>query len=96
MNESKVSAIKVLNLIANLDLEAREPTYKIRKIDYCYELEFDDYLIYYEFNYIDIHYKSSDPICIKLDRKNNKFFKVIFKLLLISYLKSLYMNSSAD
>lgn len=96
MSESKVSAINILNLIANLDLAAREPTYKIRKIDYCYELEFDDYLIYYEFNYIGIHYKLSNPSFIKLNRKNNKFFKAIFKLLLISYLKSLYMNESGD
>ena len=30
---------KIVNLISNLNFETFSPNYKIRKIDYCYELK---------------------------------------------------------
>lgn len=51
------SARKLLALLRNIEVESSTVTYKVRKFDNCYELEFDDYLIYFESRYLEIHYK---------------------------------------
>ena len=77
-----VNSIKeVLELISNLD------DYKIKKIDYCYELEVNDYIIYFEDDDLEVSYKLSNPISIELNKEDIKYLKIIFKLLLINYLK---------
>lgn len=42
------SVRKVFDLINGLDIENLKPDYKIRKIDYYYELTVGDYIIGYE------------------------------------------------
>lgn len=85
---------KIVNLISNLNFETFSPNYKIRKIDYCYELKIDDYTIFFEdiyydkYKYLEISYKLNNPIEIKLGKKDIKYFRIIFKLLLINYLKN--------
>lgn len=85
---------KIVNLISNLNFETFSLNYKIRKIDYCYELKIDDYTIFFEDiyydkdKYLEISYKLNNPIEIKLGKKDIKYFRIIFKLLLINYLKN--------
>lgn len=85
---------KIVNLIGNLNFETFSPNYEIRKIDYCYELKIDDYTIFFEDiyydkdKYLEICYKLNNPIEIKLGKKDIKYFRIIFKLLLINYLKN--------
>lgn len=84
---------KILNLISNLDSDNYTLDYEIIKIDYCYRLIINDYTIYFEDidyekdKYIEISYKLSNPIEIKLDKKDIKYFRIIFDLLLINYLR---------
>lgn len=84
---------KVLNLISNLDSDNYNLDYEIIKIDYCYRLIINDYTIYFEDidyekdKYIEISYKLSNPIEIKLGKKDIKYFRIIFDLLLINYLR---------
>ena len=50
------SVRKVLKLINNLNIEDSKLNFEIRKIDYCYELNVNDYTIYYE----DMPYEKSN------------------------------------
>lgn len=89
---------KVLNLISNLNIETYNLDYKIRRIDYCYILETGDYTIYFEDipcenrKYIEVSYKLSNPFCIKLNKRDSKYFRLIFKLLLTNWLRNHYLE----
>ena len=78
----------------NLNVEESELSYTARKIDYCYELNIGDYTIYFEDipyeknKYIEICYKLTDPLYIKLSKKKTKYFRIIFRLLLTNYLRN--------
>lgn len=85
---------KVINLIRSLNVEESELNYTIKKVDYCYELNIDDYTIYFEDipyeknKCIEICYKLTEPLYIKLSKKETKYFRIIFSLLLTNYLRN--------
>lgn len=89
---------KVLNLISKLNVEDCELNFKIRKIDYCYELTFKDYTICFEDipyernKYIEISNKLSNHYSIKLNYREIQYFRLIFKLLLTNYLRNLRLS----
>lgn len=85
---------KVFNLINSLNVEDSNLNFTIRKIDYCYELNVGDYTIYFEDNpydkdkYLEINYECIEDVCIKLNKRNTKLFRLIFKLLITNYLRN--------
>lgn len=89
---------KICNLIDNL-LDDYDLRFKIRQIDYCYELTIDDYTIYFEDipyeknKYLEINYKINNSIYIKLSRKEIIYFRIIFKSLLTNYLRYLRLSN---
>lgn len=91
---------KVFDLINNLNHGSYDLDYKVRKIDYCYELNVGDYTIYFEDIphiknlYIEVSYKRKEHINLKLSKRNVKCFRLIFYLLLINYMRNLKMIES--
>lgn len=91
---------KVFDLINNLNHGSYDLDYKVRKIDYCYELKVGDYIIYFEDIphiknlYIEVSYKCKEHINLKLSKRNVKCFRLIFNLLLINYMRNLEFNLS--
>ena len=93
---------KILNLISNLNFENNNLNHEIKKIDYCYELKVSDYTIYFEDipyekdKYLEVSYKLSNPISIKLNKKDIKYFRIIFNLLLTNYLRNCKLQNISN
>lgn len=97
----KINSIKkILNLISNLNFEEGTMNYDIRKIDYCYELTINDYIIYFEdipyekVKYLEINHKLGNNLNIKLSESESEiiYFRLIFRLLLTNYLRNRWIQ----